>query len=171
MAWTAPRTWALNDLVTPALLNEQLRDNLLALRTPPTCRATQTTATSLANATYTAVTFNAEAWDTDAIHSTTTNTERLNPSTAGKYLVVANVGLSGAANLTLAARLFKNTTAIAYQAQTTTPSVSPDGIVIQTIIDMNGTTDYLTVEVYQNSGAARNTNTGITFFSCVWVAP
>jgi hypothetical protein len=29
MAWTTPRTWATNDVVTAALLNEQLRDNLL----------------------------------------------------------------------------------------------------------------------------------------------
>ena len=28
MAWTTPRTWATNELVTAALLNEQLRDNL-----------------------------------------------------------------------------------------------------------------------------------------------
>lgn len=34
MPWTAPRTWTTGELVTAALLNEQLRDNLLAL-TPP----------------------------------------------------------------------------------------------------------------------------------------
>lgn len=28
MAWTTPRTWATNELVTAALLNEQLRDNV-----------------------------------------------------------------------------------------------------------------------------------------------
>lgn len=34
--WTAPRTWATNDLITAALLNQHLRDNLEALKTPPT---------------------------------------------------------------------------------------------------------------------------------------
>lgn len=34
MAWTAPRTWVVNELITAALLNTHLRDNLLALKTP-----------------------------------------------------------------------------------------------------------------------------------------
>jgi hypothetical protein len=33
MAWTAPKTWATGDLVTAALLNTHLKDNLLALST------------------------------------------------------------------------------------------------------------------------------------------
>lgn len=33
MAWTAPRTWATSELVTALLLNAQLRDNLLILKT------------------------------------------------------------------------------------------------------------------------------------------
>ena len=31
MAWTAPRTWVVGEVVTKALLDEQLRDNLLAI--------------------------------------------------------------------------------------------------------------------------------------------
>lgn len=34
MAWTQPRTWSA-ELVTAAMFNEQLRDNLLALKNPP----------------------------------------------------------------------------------------------------------------------------------------
>lgn len=33
MAWTTPRTWNIGDLVTDARLNEQLRDNMLVLKT------------------------------------------------------------------------------------------------------------------------------------------
>lgn len=33
--WTTPRTWAVNELVTPDLLNTQLRDNLEYLKSPP----------------------------------------------------------------------------------------------------------------------------------------
>lgn len=33
MAWTTPRTWNLGELVTDVRLNEQLRDNLLVLKT------------------------------------------------------------------------------------------------------------------------------------------
>lgn len=35
MAWTAPRTWVAAENVTAALLNTHLRDNLLALKDPP----------------------------------------------------------------------------------------------------------------------------------------
>lgn len=34
MAWVTPRTWATNELVTAAMMNEQLRDNLLYLLNP-----------------------------------------------------------------------------------------------------------------------------------------
>lgn len=36
MAWTAPRTWVAGELVTATLLNVHLRDNLDALKAPPT---------------------------------------------------------------------------------------------------------------------------------------
>lgn len=34
--WTQPRDWSVDELVTAALLNEQLRDNLEFLKNPPT---------------------------------------------------------------------------------------------------------------------------------------
>jgi len=33
MAWTTPRTWVTQELVTVANLNEQIRDNMLLLKT------------------------------------------------------------------------------------------------------------------------------------------
>jgi hypothetical protein len=39
MAWTTPRTWATNELVTAALLNEQVRDNLAVLKNMPIASA------------------------------------------------------------------------------------------------------------------------------------
>jgi len=35
MAWTSPRTWVTGEIVTAAMMNEQLRDNLLYLGDPP----------------------------------------------------------------------------------------------------------------------------------------
>lgn len=35
-AWTTPKTWVTDELVTAAMLNTHLRDNLNALKTPPT---------------------------------------------------------------------------------------------------------------------------------------
>jgi hypothetical protein len=36
MAWTAPKTWVVGEAVTAADLNAHIRDNLLALKAPPT---------------------------------------------------------------------------------------------------------------------------------------
>jgi hypothetical protein len=36
MAWTAPKTWTVGEPLTAPDLNAQLRDNMLALKTPPT---------------------------------------------------------------------------------------------------------------------------------------
>lgn len=46
MPWTTPRTWANGELVTDALLNTHLRDNLIELKTPPTTVISNTTAYS-----------------------------------------------------------------------------------------------------------------------------
>ena len=35
MAWTAPKTWADDELVTANVMNTHIRDNLNALKTPP----------------------------------------------------------------------------------------------------------------------------------------
>ena len=35
MGWTTPRTWIAGDRISALLLNEQLRDNLVALKAPP----------------------------------------------------------------------------------------------------------------------------------------
>ncbi len=43
---------------------------------------------TIANSTETALTFNTERYDTDSIHSTSSNTSRLTCQTAGKYLII-----------------------------------------------------------------------------------
>jgi len=35
MAWTTPRTWVTRELVTAAIMNAHVRDNLSALKSPP----------------------------------------------------------------------------------------------------------------------------------------
>lgn len=35
MPYTTPKTWAVNELVTASLMNQQVRDNLLYLKSPP----------------------------------------------------------------------------------------------------------------------------------------
>lgn len=38
MSWTTPKTWSVDELVTASMLNAELRDNLNALKAPPTAQ-------------------------------------------------------------------------------------------------------------------------------------
>jgi len=42
MAWTTPRTWVTGELITATLMNAHIRDNLSALKDPPTDEAVRT---------------------------------------------------------------------------------------------------------------------------------
>ena len=72
MAWTAPRTWVADEIVTAALLNAQLRDNLLVLSTHA-----HTGAAGMGASTLSAVTLTSLATATFADQSG-------NPSTNGR---------------------------------------------------------------------------------------
>ena len=62
MAWSSPRTWTTGELVTAALMNTHIRDNLNALFSPPGTTASittdiTTTSTSFEDATGLTITF------------------------------------------------------------------------------------------------------------------
>lgn len=60
-------------------------------------RVFNSAAISIANNTDTALTFDSERWDTDAMHSTSANTGRLTVVTAGKYLVFGTLQYANSA--------------------------------------------------------------------------
>ena len=52
MAWTTPRTWTTGELVTAAIMNKHIRDNLNALFSPATDVATITTDITTTNTSF-----------------------------------------------------------------------------------------------------------------------
>lgn len=60
----------------------------------PTCRVYRTTAQSIPNIAWTALSFDAERWDTDTLHDNATNPSYLTCRTAGKYLVTFTAGFA-----------------------------------------------------------------------------
>lgn len=56
MAWTAPRTWSTGELVTAAMMNVHVRDNLLALKSPPGGQALISSDVSTTSTTYVDIT-------------------------------------------------------------------------------------------------------------------
>lgn len=88
MAWTTPRTWAASELVTATQLNEQLRDNLNALKGPP--RDHKVTVSS--------------AFSTTSTSFVTVTGAEAQCTTAGGRLMISAFGTLGA-NTTLTAAL------------------------------------------------------------------
>lgn len=133
---------------------------------------TKSAAQSIPNATETVITFDTESFDTDAFHSTSTNTGRITiPSgKAGKYLVTAQI-MSNSATFQTQGGMRKNGSSVfTYYApkDPTAPCV-----LINMIIDL-AVADYLEIFVYQGSGVAKdvlanNYTSNATIFSAQYL--
>lgn len=77
MVWTAPRTWTTGELVTGAIMNTHVRDNLTFLRAHHGCYLYKSGNQTVANGNNDVVTWNSEVYDTDALHDTVTNNSRI----------------------------------------------------------------------------------------------
>jgi hypothetical protein len=139
---------------------------------PPACRVRRTTPQSVPTATETAVTFDAERYDTDTMHSTASLTSRVTFTTAGVYDV--DGGVSFAANGTglrqVGIRLNGTTylklvlTAVAAAGSSTILSVSTTY--------KFAAADYVELVVYQSSGGGLDVETAGSYspeFAATWL--
>ena len=109
---------------------------------------------SLSNSTVTTLTFDSERFDTDTIHSTSTNTGRLTTKTAGKYLISATVQFATNTTGKRTLRLRVNgSTPIADTA--ITASGDSRDVTITTLWDL-AADDYVELQALQDSGGALN---------------
>lgn len=118
------------------------------------CRATKTgTNQTLSNNTYTLVTFNAETYDTDGFHSTSTNTERMTipAGLAGYYEVTANVGFDTNTTGRRLLQIRKNGSAIAVGEASSATSTNYPAFNTSLIVNL-AVGDYVDFEAYQTSG-------------------
>jgi hypothetical protein len=83
------QTFTAGEKVTSAKLNAATKTPLDFLLNPPRVNAYSSATTTVASTTSTAtlVTLESESWDTDSMHSTTSNTSRITINTSGQYLV------------------------------------------------------------------------------------
>lgn len=138
---------------------EKLRREVERLRTLeggggiiPSCRVYNNANISVPNATNTALTYNSEWWDTDSIHSTTTNTGRLTCVTAGIYHIYGHVvwGANSTGERKIDIRV-NGTTWIA--SVRLTAGGSNNWMSIDTEYSL-AATNYVELIAYQTSGAA-----------------
>jgi hypothetical protein len=115
--------------------------------------------TSIASATVTKVALNTEAFDTNNNFDSTTN-YRFTPTIAGYYQINAVVGFSsGAGTGVVGALIYKNGVEFAdcFSYYYTTSGLGYASI--SQIINFNGSTDYIELYAYQNTGVSQTLGT------------
>lgn len=126
---------------------------------------------SIADATETALTFNTERYDTDAFHSTVSNTSRLTAPFAGLYLVGGNVRFT--ANATgrraLSIRLGGATNLANVQLDAASADLDACDMAITTAYVL-AATNYVELTVYQNSTGTLDVVAAGNFSPEFWIA-
>ena len=130
-------------------------------------------AQSIANETSTIVLFNSESYDTDAFHSTVTNTGRLTVPTGkgGKYLVGGQIFYSANSTGKRNINVRKNGSGGFFG--TVVPTAATGGTVLETtvLVDL-AANDYVELMVEQNSGGSLNvmsSDFGSNYFFCTLI--
>lgn len=167
MPWIDPTTRSTGDLITAAIWNADLVDNLIYLHHGlPMARVYNGANISIANATLTALTFNSERYDTDAIHDTASNTSRLTCKTAGKYLIGGNAawGSTGTDERRLQIRL-NGATLIASWVGNSGANMN---MYVATVYDL-AVNDYVELMVYQATGGAINVTAAGNYSPEFWM--
>lgn len=121
-------------------------------------RVHNSAAISVSNVTQTVLTFDSERFDTDTIHSTSSNTGRLTATTAGKYYITGTVEWASSPSQGNIAIRLNGATSIAASV------VVADyrNMVISTLYDL-AATDYVELLVRQSSGGAINITANSNF--------
>lgn len=134
---------------------------------PPLVFAYQIVTQSLANTTWTAITMTAEVIDTISGHSLVTNTSRYTPNVAGTYEVYGQVAFAINATGDRGAQFRKNgstTDGLQYGAARAMSGGNFAGIAVSSgVVNLNGTTDYVELYAFQDSGGTISTSYGAGF--------
>jgi hypothetical protein len=132
----------------------------------PAFSAYQSSATSIANSTGTKILFGNENFDTNNNFSSSTFT----PTVAGYYQVIGKIAFSPNATNSRWTALYKNGTKIADIGWALGNGTNFSEAVGSYLIYMNGTTDYLEIYGFQNSGSTLTTDGGVaTYFQASMV--
>lgn len=157
MAFVTPRTWVSGAVVVASELNQDVRDNVDFLHKPPAARVFHSAAQSIAHATWTKLAFDSERFDTDGMHDTVTNNERLTVVVAGRHYVRGNAEFAGNNTGERGIRLIKNNLTLIARFLGAVAGASPCSVVVP-VFEFFPLNDFVEVEVFQGSGAALDVN-------------
>lgn len=123
----------------------------------PAFSAYQNTAQTISNNTVTKISINTEEFDTNNNFDSTTN-YRFTPTVAGYYQINFGCGLSGTTvNGLLIGYIYKNGANYKNISGTYQSVTGNGGVLVSSIVYMNGSTDYIEFYFYQSTGLSQPT--------------
>lgn len=170
MAYSAPTTRATGFLVTAAVWNQDVVDNVTFLANPPSCRAKASALTTCTNASETAIALAAEDYDTDTMHDTVTNNSRVTFKTAGLFVISGLIPFDAATSGKREAFIRLNGSG-AYLAMQSMPASSVATYMSLTATYKFAVNDYVELRAYVD-GANVNTVHGATitsYLAATWI--
>lgn len=166
MAVPATLTATAGEKATATAVNGGYRDPLDFLMNPPKVHAYDNTGLACGNGSTITLTLSGEVYDTDSMHSTGANSERITFTTAGSYLVTVTIQWPNATYTVSDISINVNGSGIRTQNFQTArvPSL--------TFTRFFNAADYLDFTLSQTSGASRTTIVGpfATYVTALWVA-
>jgi hypothetical protein len=166
MPYTSIPTVASGNVIDPAWGN-LVDTNLDFLANPPSCRVTKAALQTITTATATAILFDTERYDTDGMHSTSSNTSRITFTTAGLYTVGGNIRWQASSTGTREIYIRLNgTTAIGY-ALTDIDSIIQQIQQVTTIYKF-AAADYVELMVQHSNGADLNVEKANNYSPDFW---
>lgn len=146
--------------ITAAIIEE-----LQAALSFKACKVKKTAHQSITDSAHNVLTWDAESFDTDAMHDNSTNNSRITVKTAGYYLVVANIQWQLNATGVRIVQLKQNGGLIDPFVVPANPSYTSWCTVV-TLLSLS-VDDYIEVSVWQNSGSAITVNSTYSYFLMV----
>jgi len=157
----SPAVSGTTTLTLPATSGTVITTGSTFAGTGPAFSAYQSTLQAVANATFTKVQFQTEEFDTNSNFDPTTN-YRFTPTVAGYYQVNASVQNSGSIAGQSTVLIYKNGSA--FKNGTSSPqNTAYLGVIVSALVYFNGSSDYVEIYFWQNSGGSVNTATGAPY--------
>jgi hypothetical protein len=155
---------------TSALFNT-VSNNGNFLTNPPIFSGYQSAAQSIGNNTLVAAALDTTFIDTYGGHSNVTNNSRYIPTVSGFYIVVGTYGAAANSTGNRFVQIFKNGTQVnlGQNGGQAANSANSGALQVLTIVQCNGTTDYVETYLFQNSGGALNTVNTQTGMQVFWL--
>ena len=176
--WVTPVSPAANDAATSTWAGN-VADDLKFLKNADRTRVYKSAAQTVATSAWEHLSFDSEDYDTNGLHSTSSNTQRLTAAVDGWYVACVQVSFAANATGRRDIQIRKNDSSTDASAGTrwgrvTLPTVAAgDSSIIQCHAYLYlSTNDYVKACAWQNSGGGLDveSGSGTTWFSMTWLA-